>query len=1418
MTGSTVNFPSNGGNAGRSGWLEGTLGVISGVAQRSRPGTPVNSSQRQSTFSAPNSPGGVGGPPAIRRLPSQDSLDHSIHNDSGHGNKSTAQIIQDLRKSNARLSARTAAMEADFMNQLNEMTRKVGEHEDRLAQKDAHVSTLEARCKNAEVRIREKDEQLQKVREESAYQRHVISDLRNQMYAKEEDIVSPTKSSGTGVPPVSPTSPGEAQQQWQLEKEQLLRELDSMQANVSREREERMRYKQQITRLQRELALRHSPNHPVDLGSDGDMKKEEDVDENPTTWNQLARTQDALYRTEMALVDLQKEHKNHKETHQERVRELERELENTHRTYEEKEAEWKIKLEHIERRDLAGDLQSQLSKRDEMIEALREQVLDYSSQLTEMTKEMVQVKAEAERQEQYRREEADDLRVLNDAQEEEIEILKKQLEDASKEIKMRDRELQEKEYQTRHSSASNIELEEAKATIEKLRAEQKERKEDFDKQISSLGDTVFRLAEERDALAALTNEAATDVGSPSNFEHEAQVQLMEAKIALCEKDLAKAREELEKVNESKSRIVDDYEDIIAQLKDEKIQVEARYKDQVADMNAELSGLRQSKKHATATLPAGESTSDSISDTKSRNQGNGREDRKSELESLLQAKVEEVTELTEKLEDRDTTISSLVKSSVTLEQQLAASKLEMKALRQQLGPDLGETGYDVILADSATSEQLIEVKSTLASVRESERRLLADYNTAAKQLEEVRKENTRLRSRLEVVKSENILLRSQVEDDAGSSAGSVNASSNFSSSPQTQIQERDAAISNLVQQSIEQDRLVVDLQARLAAVTQELELLRDSNEGGSFGGEVAELRKETEMFAGQVIEQDQEIEALKLALEERDNQLAGVQNEVKVLKEKAQEISSQPVIDVAKVKELSAEVDELKEANAVLRDEIRLLRRKSREYESAASRIDELKQEIQDRVKDSDEFERMIDNLSKEKADLTKALEESKVDKPSDEELRKQLSLLEEESSRTIQVLKSDLEARERAIDELQESLSSAQKANSVDELEAASLKSEVEGLQKSLQHQSNALDSAKQTIRELERMLAEKNSGAAAAWEVEKEELISEIETLTRKLEATEEELKGLEEQRQILDDFKTKLEDADEAREASEKSIVDSYERKLSLLRLDKDVTIDKLRKDLLETKEASVEEIEHLRAELEQCDEEMKAFRMQVDSELQLRESRVFALERTLEAQEQLVANMKSEMDHLQGSMENSAVTRRQEIEDLRQELVDMTALVAKQEREIKGLQGQLEDKRVEYEAKIEKLKDSIAAMEPTENDNDMHRSAADLRMDIRIREVKDELEKLKWRNSGLSEENEKMRSRLERAEAQGFVADQGKVQELQNEVNKQKKRVTELESELSQLRTPPPPSVDKKSVPPSPRRLGFLGRKKPCIPEAN
>jgi len=1402
------------------GWLEGTLDVISGMAPR--PSTPVRSVQRPS--SAPNSPLLNKSAQAIARLPSQDSLDRSIHNDSGHG-KSTAQMIRDLRQSNARLTARTASMEADFMNQLNETTRtfedKQRQLEESLAQKEKHIVTLEIRCKNAEARIREKDEQLSKLKEDSAFQRHTISDLRTQLHQLKqasgyigEDTTMTTSADG------------------------LAREMEALKQAANAHKQENLLLQQEVARLESQLTkVKQRRRSPEDDDDDSEHKVSE-----------------------------------HEGEHKEAIDALKKQLEESTVQFQEKEDALQSKIEELEQSNDSGDMLSQMKERDALIATLRGQIMEYSSQLTDLTSQIKKIKAEAEIQEQYRRDEADDLRVLNDAQEEEIDALRKQLQEALEEVEVRDQELEEKERELAEKPASgdgdeqgqsnNVlgelqdrmaldrlqkELEttktghenQVKNIQETLEKKLEDTKTDHEIYVKNLQDTIDELLTERDSLLSQLGSISTEVEggngeirsipptSPSVFKE------LEKKYSRVEKQLKETQESLAAIENEKKELVQKHRKDLSALQEQKQMIESEYQAELVSKETELVKLRESapgeatSERVNSLLFEIESLKKELSDRDMPTQSGGslEEDLRKRLQSSKKAekslaeqlgavseeKDTELLELREKLHDRDTTISALVKSSVALEQQIASAKSEIGALQSKLAMQGGAGAVGALFACGAQHD-FSEVSASLAHYKEAEDRLSQEVFKLKKQLEQAQKENIEVRRQLEE-KSGRMQREIHEEESVSGSAISLH------SSPQKQLQERDDAISRLVKQSMAQEQTIKDLRQNVTTLTRELETLRSSrtqNGAGPSWEDVEQLRQETEMFAGQVIEQDEEIEGLTATLRIRDDQVKALEKELELLRAR----SSGDTEDHVRVRDLEAEIDELKEANKSQRDELRELRQASRQFGSSADAVAGARKEAYDAKQDSKRLQRMVDDLELEIKSLIRQLDEERSKNAQYENRAKDRDL----KNQAIESLEAELKGKEKLIEELKV-FQTAASASRIDEMEIETVKEERDQLRSSLNSQSAAVDEAQKTIRELEQMLAEKSYAEANAYEDEKDELLAEIESLSRDLEEARKRLKEWEEEREIVNDFKGKLEEADDAREESERTIVETYERKLSLLKLDKDVTIDKLRKELTEEKEASAEELEEMGTKLTQSESEMAELREELSAQLKQREARIFALEKTLEAQEQLVRNMKSEMDHLQGSMENTAAGRREEIEDMQQELVDLTSTAARQDRELTALRMQLEESKLAHKAEVERLQDTISSLESNDENNSDHRTAADLQMELRMREVKDRLEKLKWRNTSLQEENQNLRDRLEKVELQrrGVDAD-GKTYELQMKLNAQSKRVKDLETELARAKapsppakkapvvtTPSPPEVTRSKKPSTPRRIGFLSRRR-------
>lgn len=240
------------------------------------------------------------------------------------------------------------------------------------------------------------------------------------------------------------------------------------------------------------------------------------------------------------------------------------------------------------------------------------------------------------------------------------------------------------------------------------------------------------------------------------------------------------------------------------------------------------------------------------------------------------------------------------------------------------------------------------------------------------------------------------------------------------------------------------------------------------------------------------------------------------------------------------------------------------------------------------------------------------------------------------------------------------------------------------------------------------------------------------------------------------------------------------------------KDGEIDRLRQELSDVKEdRSKREMDQL-ALLKKLDAENEEIREEFATRMREKNAKITALEQTLAAQEQVVGTMSNEMDQLQNGMEKVSIQRRAEIEEMQQELMDYTSKSTKLEREVVALTMRLDESKLKYKAKVEKLKERISELEsesPLERVARPDRDGADQRESSKLKE---KAEHLKWLNTSLKEENEKLKGKLEAAKAAMAKAeeemqskssksnDKWRTVALQDQVAMLSKRVVELEEE--------------------------------------
>ena len=1477
--------------------------------------------------------------PFIQRVPSEDAMERSSHNESGHG-KSTAQIIKELRTSNARLTAKSAEIEADFMNQINQVTLKFSEEqrelEESLEKKEKMILEMESRGSSSENRIRDRDTSLLKLKEETAFQRHTIADLKNQLYQQQNDIEEAEYDKNDEV------------DKWKIEKQEMSREIETIKKQFQESRDENENLRCQLA----ERALEGS----------NVMQNWKKLEE---TKKELAESQRYLHEAKSSLATLEHESKKLQKEQETELCVLRFKVTESQVILSTKEREWREKIEVAQQNDV---MQSKIDEQETIISSLRDEITTYTKQVAELLCGNTKLQAEAETRNIFRHDEVSDLRVLNDAQSEELQRLKEECDEMDHEISERDDALLESMSEAdqlqkqvneltlevnvlRESHGAETDerilqletaLQESNEAYRKLDDEIKMKTEQYEnnalqfrKELTNLvaerDDIHSRLAmveEERDeareimdrnlqenrdevesrlakrlrdvvanaakeradlekehdelladfekakreemaSLQKVLDDRNREILSANNFTNHAREELEEVhrvsemrmneleeiKANLCDteskvdehaRSLAVESEETEKLREKLEKekkevaqsqqalreaqialvMLDDEKEMLAtQIAETKAKWEAQRNEIIDDYEAQLLAKEEEMaqltnrfgdaKHITELVMECTKMEEMINckDAEikkltstgrlngslnghgiSSGQGGALEDAlRKELLAAKDAEEKLVRELTllksqkqefeckvkVKLDDRDTTISTLVKSSVTQEQTLAKMKAEIETLKKsQRG--IGSSNMDTLSVreigavksarDADRREEIEQLHTALDECRDVERRLHGEILHLEKKLFVAENEVIRLKNLMDADVS-NPLSRKKSMQYKLQRGRTVNAG--IDNDQDEKLQERDSAIATLVKQSMAQEAFMKKLTAENEMLKEDVKLRSLRKQIGTLDGptwdEMKKLQKESEIFASQIIEQDEEMQLLRLDLEDRDKEvtdlrreLADLQNDLTTTKTK----STSRDRDLDRIADLQAELDEMQEANETQRQEVRDLRRQIRDSQSALDSVDDLRLELEHANKSLSEMRCKVGNSVQQDASLRDELNESIASKDATEKRLEQ----QMESMRRLRV--TAVEELEKKIRERDESIEELKRSAPKEEIE--SLKTEVERLKKDNDLKTSIAIDAQTSLQQLRKILDEqaKSDDGKAALIAEKATLMNEVAALKGKLDELEEDMVG-------INLLKARLREAEDGRETAEKNIMDSYERKITLMKLNKDVTIDNLRKELLEAKTQNSEIEEDMIKHIKNLEMENKDLKDELDAKLQLKNSKINALEQTLGAQEQLVENMRQEMDHLQGSMERSTIGRRAEIEEMQQEVIDSTGKAQKLEREITSLKMKLEQKELEHESQMNKLEERFVAMQESPLVTSMNKDTTD-----RIADLKEKFENLKWRNTSLQEENKGLRTKLERAQdtTATMKNDKYRASALESENESLVKRVEELEMERS------------------------------------
>jgi len=957
--------------------------------------------------------------------------------------------------------------------------------------------------------------------------------------------------------------------------------------------------------------------------------------------------------------------------------------------------------------------------------------------------------------------------------------IKKQLEDAHMALARIENEKNKSEKEREDKeSALRIELVCARDKISTLEAKYSKETSELEKTKENMIEGyIVDIAEKEDAIARLNLAVSAQEQRLSDITAElaAVNHHQEIESKKYQDENKKLREKIKSLeSDAQSAGLSNFKDLTVEL--QAIKAALRHKDiELAETRAALNSQRK-RYHNLADPPLTQSDSEdseergveiSMDEDLSYSKFSEKQTEKEaklhdhivsledQISQLTEEKDDVISELKGKLDDRDTTISALVKSSVVQEQKLSKVKAEVRRLNSHYEINLRDTDELDSARNADQQEQLELMRREIDSYRRVEEGLSKDLSVVKNDLRAANLETMRLRSQLEQSqkdsrsRSNNAVVETRI-------ATLQKEKEQMVKEHKGQIKERDDAISSLVKSSVTQEKRVTKLQSQY----EELKKKDAKADSGPSWKELRRLQQESEIFASQVIEQDREIDGLKTALEEKNRMNSDLKKEISSLRAKLDSLEK----ETSNLADLKAHLEEVKSNNTRQREGLREMRKKVKDTIIQSDRIKELETEIaaaksalkdmEEKIKDQSKQEDKENSLRK---DLSEAIESKEA---TEERLTRQIENLRRLRTIAIESHEERLREKDRTIDTMEEE---AQKQGS----KIVSLRNELRELRINMNENPQADEEAamKQALRLAKAELSEemgmvklKNEALNREIENLKDQLRymerskdngetdatkRENYSLRRKLEDLESQSISSEDSMAKISELKAQLEEAQNGRASFEKNALSTFERKMSLMQLNKDLTIDNLRKELAISKEKQSEkEIEQL-SRLQAVEREYREYKQQSEMEIKQNNSKIFALQQTLDAQEQVVGNMGSEMDQLHNNMEKETLRRRAEVEELEREVVESSTKVTRLERKITELKMKHEDRKLRHNAEVEKLQRTITTLE---TESPLARGIQSQRDDHRIEDLNEKLEKLKWRNASLQEENHKLRDKSE------------------------------------------------------------------------
>lgn len=821
---------------------------------------------------------------------------------------------------------------------------------------------------------------------------------------------------------------------------------------------------------------------------------------------------------------------------------------------------------------------------------------------------------------------------------------------------------------------------------------------------------------------------------------------------------------------------------------------------------------------------------------------------------IQDLEQEIKELKQKLSDRDKTISATIKASSMQEKKIDTLRKRVAELEADITSD------DKHKQNEEAVSELHETVTTLQNTKQN----------MAKQIAELHKQISDMRSK--GVSSTPSLNDTLIQDY------------------KFKIQERDDAISSLVKTSIAQEQHITNLRDEMFELKGKTGHVRSSvKSNGPTWDEFHKVQQESEMFAGQIIELDEEIEELRHRLEDSskavDNEVifqheatikrlyTSLQKEEDINRNLEDEISDlrSKLKKKSNVSRIQLELEEVEESNTRLEQEIRELRRKLRASQLESEKVPDLESELSilrenlnklqlestkrqlDKVVDMKtqvDFERAIEQRDAFESQLRESLAvnhnleqsvKSHIEK--ENELLKDIALIRVERDDLLKMMKTyqekEKEMQIRSINEKEiEDMNSRKVSdfqlmkmqeleNDIDEQNniIGALTNEVKRLRSKTSNDSEANDIIIALTDEVKK-LRERHLSNDSSSDIIKA-LSDEVKTLRTKLQATngdydkdkvtdmeaqitglKNEIKKLREapskvtnESDMVKELKKQLEEAEKGRTQFEKTMISTYERKLNLMQMNKDVTIDGLRKELTKSKAIQKESETELINKIRNLENERREFEAELQAKMQHKNARIEFLEQHLSAHEQVSGHMRDDLDQLQSRMENMSVGRRAEMEELQEDLIDAQSKITKYERDITSLKMKMEEAKLTHQNEVSRLQRIIDSIE-SDNQTPMMRDVAKESEKRLEKEYRSQMESFQSKINGLQEENRNLKYEIEKIEKQASRNDKWRNSALQEQVIKLQQRLKEYESETGSVVSAPSRRKSSSSTPRVPR----------------